>query len=102
MFVFATIHYNSVMEAAKSKFGNCHKELFNHFDLTDIRQTWERLCPLLYANQTADLNTKSIQEKYDQMSEKFVNGVYVSDCVEEAKKACPYVYDKIKSDDLVN
>lgn len=102
MFVFATIHYNSVMEAAKSKFGNCHKELFNHFDLTDIRQAWERLCHLLYANQTADLNTESVQEKYDQMSEKFVNGVYVSDCVKEAKKACPYVYDEIKPDNLVN
>lgn len=101
MFVFATMHYNSVMDTAKSKFGSCHKELFNHFDLTDIRQTWERLCHILYANQTADLNTESVQKKYDQMSEKFVNGVYVSDCAQEAKKACPYVYDKIKSDNLV-
>lgn len=94
MFVFATIHYNSVMDAAKGKFGFCHKEIFNHFDLTDIRQTWERLCHLLYANQAADLNTESVQEKYDQMSEKFINGVYVSDCVKEAKQACPYVTDK--------
>ena len=102
MFVLATIHYNSVMEAAKSKFGNCHKELFNHFDLTDIRQTWERLCHLIYANHTADLNTESVQKRYDQMSDKFVNGFYVSDCVKEVKKECHYVYDKIKSGDLVN
>lgn len=93
MLTFAVVHYESVIDAARHKFLANYKNVFNDYDLTDVRKTWERLCKILYEHQTADFNTKESKALYEQLSNKFTDGVYVKQCLQEAKKECPYMKD---------
>lgn len=88
MFKFASIHFDSVMDAAKGKFGITQRNPFRNFDCSDILYTWERLCNIVYSDQTADLNTKENQDLYNEMADKFVDGVYVQACLQEATRQC--------------
>lgn len=114
----ARLHFNDVVRIAGERFGNervgrmspmqriaeLQRKWFSHFsefNLSGAYNAWDKLTTLTYAHQgNIDLNTERTNKLFDRLCDKFVNGDYISQCLDEATKAVPdFIQNDIKVTD---
>lgn len=96
----AVAQFEEVMKTSRELYGSFEwkqpfynfkwEQTFCEFNCSDILKSWDALCKMIYdSNSDIDLNTKETNKLFDDICEKFADGFYVKECLQEAHEECP-------------
>lgn len=81
----AKVQYVETIGAARRKYGYDYGHFFNNFNSVRVAAAWDKFCDCLYDGRKAvDLNTEHQKELFDTMSQKFIDGIYIQQCLKDA------------------
>lgn len=108
MLEMASIQFDKVVGVTKDRFYEIdthgipitfdYAKAFSEFDCKPILNAWTKVCDSLYATKVviSEKSAKRILSLYEHVGKKFAEGDYVQECMDNAIKEHPELWDEIK------